>query len=170
MHCWTAARAGTGLPARTTIYYTFSLAAPNPNAGGSITGATSAFNATQQAAAVSALAVLTQITGIAFALTADANQADLHFCAADIIEVQSIGLCSWSSSYSISGNTITSYRADAWIYLDNVNHAAGTSACHRRAPRASRCCCTSWATPWGSNTPSPVRWCCRVLRTTRPTP
>ncbi|WP_374437663.1 reprolysin-like metallopeptidase [Inhella sp.] len=115
-------------PARTTIYYTFSLAAPNPNAGGSITGATSAFNATQQAAAVSALAVLTQITGIAFALTADANQADLHFCAADIIEVQSIGLCSWSSSYSISGNTITSYRADAWIYLDNVNHAAGTSA------------------------------------------
>jgi serralysin len=30
------------------------------------------------------------------------------------------GLCSWNYSYSYSGNTVVSYSADAWIYLDNV--------------------------------------------------
>jgi len=115
-------------PARTTIFYTFSLAAVNPNQAESIAGGTTAFNATQQAAVVAALALLTDITGITFALTGDAAQADLHFCAADIIETPSVGLCSWNTSYSISGNNIVSYRADAWIYLDNVNHSGTTAA------------------------------------------
>lgn len=114
-------------PARTTLYYTFSLAAANPDAATAISGGATAFSPAQQAATVTALALLAQITGIHFALTGDASQADLHFSAADISDAHSIGLCSWSTGFSTVGNNVVSYRADAWIYLDNANHAAQTA-------------------------------------------
>lgn len=113
-------------PARTTLFYTFSLSANNPNGASVISGGTSAFNATQEAAVVSALALLTQITGITFSEVADGAQADVHFASANITDANSVGLCSWRNSYSFSGNTVVSYSADAWIYLDNANFAANT--------------------------------------------
>lgn len=115
-------------PARTTLYYTFDLGAADPNRVNELTGPVTAFNVTQQAAVVSALALLAEITGITFALTGDATQADLHFAAGNLIDPQSAGLCSWANSYSFSGNTVTQYRADAWIYFDNVEFAGITAA------------------------------------------
>lgn len=116
-------------PARTTLFYTFALNDGNASdVGSQIAAAPSAFNAAQQAAAVLALAKLSAITGISFVATADGAAADLHFGAADIITASTSGLASWKNSYGFSGTTITSYSADAYIYLDNVQFAAGNSA------------------------------------------
>lgn len=116
-------------PTRNTIYYTFSLAAGNAaDVGSHITAAPTAFNATQQAAAVAALAVLTQITGIRFVATTDGSAADIHFADGDVIGANIAGYCEWSWSYSYSGNTVTSYSADAWVYLDIANFASTNNA------------------------------------------
>ena len=121
-------------PGRNVLYYTFSLAAPNPHDAQSVTN-TGAFNAAQQAAARAVLAYATQITGIVFTATTDADAADLHFSVGNIDGQGTTGLCSTSTSYSFApvGNTVTAYSSDAWIYLDNVewfeennNPAAGT--------------------------------------------
>lgn len=112
-------------PARSTLFYTFALNDGNASdIGSEITAAPVAFNASQQAAAVAALAKLSAITGISFVATADGAAADLHFGAANIITASTSGLASWKNSYSFSGSTITSYTADAYIYLDNVEFAA----------------------------------------------
>ena len=107
-------------PARTVLYYSFALDAPNPSAGGKINGATSTFNAAQQAATLTALSYVSQVTGIVFAQVGSGAAADLHFGAADIVGASVSGLCSWNYSYSSSNGNIVSYTADAWIYLDNV--------------------------------------------------
>jgi hypothetical protein len=107
-------------PARTVLYYTFDTSAVDPNRAAEVTGGVTAFNAAQQSATVSALALMSAITGITFTLTAQASQADLHFAAANLTTPSSAGLASWSTSYSFSGQNIVSYTADAWVYLDNV--------------------------------------------------
>lgn len=112
-------------PARSTLFYTFSLAGGNASDIGSvIAAAPAAFNASQQAAAVQALARISQITGITFVATSDGNAADLHFGAGDLIGASTAGHCSSKWSYSFSGNTVTTYTADSYIYLDNVEFAA----------------------------------------------
>ena len=107
-------------PARTVLYYTFDTSAVDPNRAAEVTGGVTAFNAAQQSATVSALALISAITGITFAFTAQASQADLHFASANLTTPASAGLASWSNSYSFSGQNIVSYTADAWVYLDNV--------------------------------------------------
>lgn len=107
-------------PSRTVLFYTFDTGAVDPNRASEITGGVTPFNAAQQSAVVSALALMSAITGITFSLTAQASQADLHFAAANLTTPSNAGLASWSNSYSFSGQNIVSYTADAWVYLDNV--------------------------------------------------
>ncbi len=111
-------------PSRTTLYYTFSLDAPNPDQGNLIAGLATGFNSAQRAAVQATLSLVTHITGITFALTSDASLADLHFAAGDLFNPAEVGLCSWRNSYSFNGQQVSSYSADAWIYLDNANHSA----------------------------------------------
>jgi len=108
-------------PARNTLTYTFALNGTNNAEAGQINGAPQAFNAAQQAAVRTALADISSITGIRFESTDDGATADLHFRNADIRQSDISGLCSWQTSYTFSGReTIVSYSADAFVYLDNA--------------------------------------------------
>jgi serralysin len=104
-------------PVGNTLLFTFSIST------GTESGRTglSAFSAAQQSAVNTALAELHAITGIDFVLTDNGDAAQIHFCNMDIKDSSSTtGLCSWQSSYSYStGNTLVSYDADAYVYLDN---------------------------------------------------
>jgi hypothetical protein len=109
-------------PERTTLYYSFSLAGGNASdAGDAYSGSMTAFNATQQASALAVMAKLSATTGITFASRTDGTTADIHFAAANLVGASTAGFCSTQSSYTFNGsNTITSYTADAWVYLDNA--------------------------------------------------
>ncbi|MBK6471139.1 MAG: hypothetical protein IPF94_10455 [Betaproteobacteria bacterium] len=117
-------------PARTTLYYSFSLGGGNASDVGShYTGSTVAFNATQQAAAEAVLAKLSNITGIAFVEKTDGTAADIHFAAANLVGASIAGFCSARWTYSVNGsNTVTNYNADAWVYLDNAEFAGINNA------------------------------------------
>jgi hypothetical protein len=106
-----------------TLRYTFSITS------GVEAGQTGqqAFSASQQAAARSALAYLSQITGIQFAETTDGSAAQIHLCNIDISGANVTGLCSWNTQYTYSGNQLVSYDADAYVYLDNVEWRAQNS-------------------------------------------
>lgn len=110
------------LPARGTLYYTFDLGV----IGGETAQPVAAFNETQKAAARAILQHAGALTGIAFAEVASGAQADLHFAACDL---DTAGLCrtEWSYSYG-TGNLLTAYSAEAYIYLDNVQFAADNGA------------------------------------------
>jgi serralysin len=117
-------------PAGNTILYTFSVAAGNETGqNGQI-----AFSASQQAGARAAFATLAALTGITFTETANGLAADVHLASVDISGSNTSGLCSWNSSYSYSGNTLTTYDAQAYVYLDsaefgvtNANLTPGTN-------------------------------------------
>lgn len=115
-------------PFRTTLYYTFSIQGADDAAGSLLSGASARLNASQQAATVALLTYVSQITGIAFAATADATAADLHFAAGNIASASTAGYCQWSWNYSSIGQTVTEYTADAFVFLDNVEHASATGA------------------------------------------
>lgn len=107
-------------PTRTTLRFTFSVAGNNESG---VSGQV-AFGASQQSATRTALANVTAIAGIAFEETTDTVAADLHFCLVNLSGASTAGLCSWQSSYSFLGDSITAYGAEAYIYLDNVEFAA----------------------------------------------
>jgi len=112
-------------PARNVIYFTFSLVGGNESDAGTIyNGNLTAFNAVQEGAVTQAVTRLQQLTGINFVFTADGNAADLHFAAGDLVGPTTAGYTSTRWSYSSSGNNVTTYSADAWVYLDNANFAA----------------------------------------------
>ncbi len=115
-------------PARNVLYYTFDLADGNPNAASVVTGAVSTFNATQQAATSAALAYVGRVTGIVFQQVASGSAADFHFAQADITNPSFAGYTAWFWNYKNNGSTVTSYNADAYIYLDNAQYAATTVA------------------------------------------
>jgi hypothetical protein len=104
-----------------TISYTFSTASGLQSSNSSIQSAPQAFTAAQQAATRTALAYLSSITGIVFTETTSGTAAKVHFAYADIVGANTSGLCSWGINYSYkSGEVITAYNANAYIYLDNV--------------------------------------------------
>ncbi|NHZ79103.1 DUF4214 domain-containing protein [Massilia sp. CCM 8695] len=107
-------------PAGNTILYTFSVASGNEASQGGQT----AFSASQQANARTAFAALAALTGITFTETANGTAADVHLAAVNISGNNVSGLCSWNSSYGYSGSTLTSYDAQAYVYLDNVEFSA----------------------------------------------
>lgn len=108
-------------PARKTIYYSFSVSAGLDSKSTGISSAVAAFSSAQQAATVSLLNYVTQITGIQFTQVSDGNAADLHFGNANITDSNSAGLTNWNYHYFYdSQQNITSYTAQAYVYVDNA--------------------------------------------------
>jgi hypothetical protein len=106
-----------------TLTYTFSVSAGTEDAASAaknFTGAQQAFSASQQDVTRAALAYITKLTGIQFAETTDGNAAQVHFADVNLNTSNVTGLCSWHSSYGYSGVQLSSYDADAYVYLDNV--------------------------------------------------
>jgi hypothetical protein len=107
-----------------TLKYTFSVSAGTEDAASAsrnFTGAQQTFSASQQDATRTALAYITKLTGIQFAETTDGNAAQIHFSDVNLLSSNVTGLCSWHSSYGYNnGVQLSSYDADAYVYLDNV--------------------------------------------------
>lgn len=107
------------------LYYSFSVASGNESGR---TGQ-SAFSQAQQAGARTAFAYLQQVTGIEFRETADGNAAQFHLANVDIAGAYTTGMCSWSANntYNPRTNELMSYKANAWIYLDNAEFGAANA-------------------------------------------
>lgn len=104
-------------PYSNTILYTFSVATGNESGQ---TGQV-AFSSSQRLHTVEAFRYLSQLTGINFVETSDGNAAQVHLANTNITHsAQTTGLCSWQAGYNYIGTTVTSYSAEAYIYLDNV--------------------------------------------------
>jgi serralysin len=120
---WNFLTNSSGTPI-TTLTYTFSVASGNEDAASTqtnFTGSPQAFSASQQDATRAALAYISKLTGIQFAETSDGNAAQIHLADVNLITSNVTGLCSWHSNYSYSGGVqLSSYDADAYVYLDNV--------------------------------------------------
>ena len=108
----------------TTLSYTFSIVSGTEVAGAGqtlgYTGSLQAFSATQQAATRTAFAYISSLTGIQFVETAIGTNAQIHLADANITTSNVTGLCSWRSSYGYRGSELSTYDADAYVYLDNV--------------------------------------------------
>lgn len=116
-------------PTRTTMYYTFSLGGVGAPETDRLTGAPTAFNVAQEAAATALLSYVASITGITFVLTGDGAAADLHFAAGNLTDPGFSGYCHWDYSWTADGSgNLTSYSADAYVFLDNVEWLAITTA------------------------------------------
>lgn len=101
------------------LYYTFSVSAgTEPGRSGQ-----TAFTADQQEGARMAMAYLSQVTGIEFRETQDGANAQLHLSNLVIPYANTTGMCSWSASntYNPLNNQLSSYTANAWVYLDSGN-------------------------------------------------
>jgi methionine-rich copper-binding protein CopC len=112
------------LPTRTTLYYTFDV---TPLEAARHVG-TTVFNTAQKDAARALMSYVSSVTGVSFAEVANSAAADFHFAACNITSSASTsGLAetveSWSYTSGIAGNTLTSYTAEAYVYLDNVEFA-----------------------------------------------
>jgi Ca2+-binding RTX toxin-like protein len=104
-----------------TLRYTFSTSSGTESSNGNISGPISVFNAAQQQAVRDILAYVQKLTGIVFEETTVGSAADFHFASCDIAGSSTSGLCSTSYRYSYSNpSNISSYEAEAYIYLDNV--------------------------------------------------
>ena len=115
------------LPTRTTLYFTFDC-----SLGSVIDQATSevltAFNVSQQSAATSILGYVASLTGLSFVETPSGTSADFHFGAINISGATTAGLCSSTSSYSYTtGEVLTRFSAEAYIYLDNVEFVSNNT-------------------------------------------
>lgn len=103
-------------PAGNVIRYTFSVSSGlEANTSGQ-----EAFTVSQQVATRTALAYISQITGIQFVETGVGTDAEIHLSNMNLTPSNVTGLCSWQSNYGYSGNQLTSYDANAYVYLDNV--------------------------------------------------
>ncbi len=114
------------LPTRTTLYYTFDV---TPTEAARHVG-TTFFNSAQQSAARALMNYVSSVTGVLFAEVANSAAADFHFAACNITtSASTAGLAETFESWSYtSGNTLTSYTAEAYVYLDNVEFAGVNSA------------------------------------------
>ena len=111
------------LPERTTLYYTFHITTDEASpSGASFSGSTTVFNTTQKNAAISIISHIASITGITFEEKPDSASADFHFANIDLVGTSTAGLCSGKESWNYNGlnNELTSYNAEAYVYLDNV--------------------------------------------------
>ena len=102
------------------IYYTF---ADDGGHNGSVS-TVSTFTAAQQNATHDALSYVESITGIDFVETSQSSLAQFAFLNANINGTNVTGITNWSVSYSYNANQIiTSYDADAEIFLDIVDYS-----------------------------------------------
>jgi serralysin len=110
----------TGVTAN-TLYYTFSVTSGNEK---NTTGQ-EAFTQAQQMATRTAFNYLQQVTGIQFVETTVGTSAQIHLANRNLNDSLTTGLCSWESGYSYgAGNVVSSYSANAYVYLDNVEWKA----------------------------------------------
>jgi cyclophilin family peptidyl-prolyl cis-trans isomerase len=112
------------------LYYTFNAA----GSYGSSVSNVSAFNAEQIAATQQAIDYVESVTGINFVETSNTDLSNFNFYSADILIDGISGLTNSGYEYSYTtGDVITSYAANAYIYLDvvdysqNLNPGTGTS-------------------------------------------
>lgn len=107
------------------LYYSFSLqSGTEPGVTGQ-----SAFNAAQIGATQAALATVTTLTGIRFVQTPNGLAANIHFANQNIANPQIAGLCSSRYNYNFIGvDTLQSYSAQSYVYLDNQEFAAANLA------------------------------------------
>ena len=103
-----------GVDFRTTLNYTFATDGNQYETEG-----LRSFDTVQQQAVVRILKHIADITGITFAQTARAADADLHFAVANIAD-PALGAASYAAyNYTAAAdNRLDSYSADAYIYLD----------------------------------------------------
>lgn len=99
-----------------TLLYTFSVSSGNEaDKAGQV-----AFTTAQQVAARTIFTYLQQETGIQFVETVNGSNAQIHLANMNL-DSNVTGLCSWTASYSYTGrDTLASYSANAYVYLDNV--------------------------------------------------
>ena len=117
-----------------TLYYTFSVSSGTEGGNASLLSGPSAFSASQQAAARSAMSYVAKLTGINFVESSTGSAAQVHFANADINGSNTTGLTSSKYSYSyMSDQTVTKFAAQSFVYLDNkewagmnANLSAGT--------------------------------------------
>lgn len=104
-----------GVNYRTTLYYSFDTSGSQYEKQG-----LQGFNVAQQQAALDILAYVTQTTGIRFESATSSGAADLHFAVADVVNPELGGVCYAAYSYTgtLTGQ-LSSYSADAYIYLDS---------------------------------------------------
>lgn len=108
-----------GTTFRTTLYYSFDTSGPQYE-----TSSLTAFNAVQQSATVALLGTVSQMTGISFAAVSSSTAADIHFAMADVANPDLGGICYAEYAYQgSSSGQLTSYTADAYIYLDSTHTA-----------------------------------------------
>lgn len=106
------------LPARSVLYYSFDIRNfTDSNLKTSVT----AFNTQQQEAVRSILAHVNQVTGIKFEEVSTTRNSDIHFANTDLLGTRTAGLTNNSYTYRYNGkDEVTSYSAEAYVYLDNV--------------------------------------------------
>ncbi|MDN4035491.1 DUF4214 domain-containing protein [Massilia sp. YIM B02443] len=109
-------------PYGNVLYYTFSTASGNEER---VTGQ-EMFSFSQQAATRTAFDYLKQVTGIVFQETTNGTAAQIHLANIDIEGYNTVGLASWRANYGSYGNNLSSYSANAYVYLDNVEFRALT--------------------------------------------
>ena len=116
------------LPNRTTLNYTFD-SSPGSVIDQNTSEVLTAFNSAQRSAVASILGNVGALTGISFAETASGTSADLHFGAINIPEATQSGQTRTQSNYSYSSDEVlTSYTAEAFVYLDNVEFAGSNAS------------------------------------------
>lgn len=104
------------------LFYTFSITSGNEDGR---TGQ-EMFSASQQAATRTAFSYLQQLTGIGFQETASGTAAQFHMANLNLEGAYTTGLNSWLSQRSGTDTTVTSYNANAYVYLDNAEWRAMT--------------------------------------------
>ena len=98
------------------LFYTFSITSGNEDGR---TGQ-EMFSVSQQAATRTAFSYLQQLTGIVFQETTSGTGAQFHMANLNLEGAYTTGLNSWLSQRSGTDTTVTSYNANAYVYLDNA--------------------------------------------------
>ena len=113
-------------PVGNVMYYTFSTSGGNEVRDGTPITGQQAFTFSQKQATRTALAYISELTGIVFSETAVGENAQVHFANIDIESANTTGLCSWNAQYSYYADTgkLSTYSADAYVYLDNNEFGA----------------------------------------------
>src|SRR5687767_12164555 len=105
------------------IYYTFSITEGTQTDDFHQPTNITAFTAAQQAAARQAIADAASVTGIQFIEVANGNLADIHFANGDVAPGGAAQTVGNTESAGSAEGFLTSWTADAYIYLDNNEHA-----------------------------------------------
>jgi Ca2+-binding RTX toxin-like protein len=113
-------------PIGNVMTYTFSISSGNEVSEGTPVVGQQAFTLSQQQATRTAMEYISTLTGIVFTETAVGENAHVHFANIDIEPTDAAGQFSWNGEYSYHSDTgeLSSYSANAYVYLDNNEFGA----------------------------------------------